>query len=158
MSARLRRLHPDEFAGWRAESAERYAADMVENGGFAPTAARAKAELDFERTLPDGLETPAQHVWVIESEDGAPVGTVWLGERDAPGEGRTAFVYEIRVDDACRGRGYGRVAMLLLEDEARELGHDRIDLNVFGGNVVARRLYRSLGYEERAVFMGKRLT
>jgi len=157
MSARLRRLHADEYAGWREESAERYAADMAENGGFAPDPARAKAELDFERTLPDGLETPGQHVWTIEDEDGAAVGTVWLGERDVPGEGRAAFVYEIRVDDAHRGRGYGRAAMLLLEDEARALGHERIDLNVFGGNVVARGLYRSLGYEERAVFMGKRL-
>jgi hypothetical protein len=30
-------------------------------------------------------------------------------------------------------------------------------MNVFGGNDVARGLYRSLGYEERAVMMGKKL-
>ena len=31
----------------------------------------------------------------------------------------------------------------------------RMELNVFGGNDVARSLYRSLGYVERAVSMGK---
>jgi hypothetical protein len=33
----------------------------------------------------------------------------------------------------------------------------RVDLNVFGGNEVARALYRSLGYEEIAVYMRKGL-
>jgi predicted GNAT family acetyltransferase len=30
-----------------------------------------------------------------------------------------------------------------------------VELNVFGANDVARRLYRSLGYEEISVWMGK---
>ena len=34
-------------------------------------------------------------------------------------------------------------------------GLDRIELNVFGGNEVARGLYRSLGFAESAVYMGK---
>ena len=48
--------------------------------------------------------------------------------------------------------------MLLLEDEARSLGLTRISLNVFGGNEVARSLYRSLGYAEKAVAMSKELS
>jgi RimJ/RimL family protein N-acetyltransferase len=47
--------------------------------------------------------------------------------------------------------------MLLAEDEARARGIGRIELNVFGGNAVARRLYLSLGYVERAVLMAKDL-
>jgi ribosomal protein S18 acetylase RimI-like enzyme len=34
------------------------------------------------------------------------------------------------------------------EDEARRRGLSHIVLNVFGGNKVARGLYRSLGYDE----------
>jgi RimJ/RimL family protein N-acetyltransferase len=94
---------------------------------------------------------------VVEATDGEVVGHVWLGDRNTRNEGRVAFVYEIRIDAEQRGRGYGRDAMLLLEDKARALGLDRIELNVFGGNEVARGLYRSLGYEERAVMMGKKL-
>jgi len=157
MTVHIRPLRDDEYGDWRRLSAERYAEDMVENGGFAPAQAREKSEKDFALTLPDGLATPGQHVFAIEAPDGEVVGHVWLGERETRDEGRVAFVYEIRIDEEQRGKGYGRTAMLLLEDEARALGLDRIDLNVFGGNEVARGLYRSLGYEERAVMMGKKL-
>ena len=47
--------------------------------------------------------------------------------------------------------------MLLLEDEVRARGLSRVALNVFGGNDVARSLYRSVGYSETAVFMSKEL-
>jgi RimJ/RimL family protein N-acetyltransferase len=43
------------------------------------------------------------------------------------------------------------------EDEARARGVHRIELHVFGGNDVARGLYRSLGYVETSVLMGKDL-
>ena len=47
--------------------------------------------------------------------------------------------------------------MLLAESEARRRGLDRVALNVFGGNEVARSLYRSLGYGENAIVMSKNL-
>ena len=157
MTVVLRRLRDDEYDAWRAHSLEGYAGDMERNGGFGHEQALAKAQLDFDRILPDGLATPGQHVWAIEGLAGEAVGHTWLGERDTPDQGRFAFVFDVYVYEDHRGRGYGRAAMLLLEEESRTLGHDRIELNVFGGNAVARGLYRSLGYEERAVYMGKRL-
>lgn len=63
----------------------------------------------------------------------------------------------MRIEERHRGRGYGREAMTLAEVEARRLGLDRVGLNVFGGNEVARGLYRSLGYAENAVFMTKQV-
>jgi ribosomal protein S18 acetylase RimI-like enzyme len=47
--------------------------------------------------------------------------------------------------------------MEFAEEEARRRGLDRVALNVFGRNVTARGLYRSLGYRESAVFMEKEL-
>jgi hypothetical protein len=47
--------------------------------------------------------------------------------------------------------------MLFAEAEARRRGFDRIGLNVFGGNEVARNLYRALGHTERAIIMSKHL-
>ena len=47
--------------------------------------------------------------------------------------------------------------MLLFEEEARSRGLSGASLTVLGGNEVARSLYRSLGYSERAVFMSKTL-
>jgi hypothetical protein len=39
----------------------------------------------------------------------------------------------------------------------RDAADGRIELNVMGGNEVARGLYRGLGYDEVAVYMGKTL-
>jgi ribosomal protein S18 acetylase RimI-like enzyme len=67
------------------------------------------------------------------------------------------FIYDIRLDERFRGRGYGKAAMEFAEEEARRLGVGRVALNVFGGNEVARNLYRSLGYQENAIAMSKTL-
>jgi ribosomal protein S18 acetylase RimI-like enzyme len=64
-------------------------------------------------------------------------------------------VYDISIDPDQQGRGYGRAAMRLAEDEARARGMDRIELNVFGGNEVARGLYRSMGYVETSAQSGR---
>jgi ribosomal protein S18 acetylase RimI-like enzyme len=61
------------------------------------------------------------------------------------------------VDEAYRGRGYGRAAPEALEPLAISLGYGSIGLHVFGDNEVARRLYRSAGYAETDVSMLKRL-
>ena len=49
------------------------------------------------------------------------------------------------------------VELRALEAEARTRGLPVDEFNVWGGNAVARSLYRTLGYEERSVFMGKNL-
>ncbi len=157
MTVRLRPLHEAEFAAWEARSKASYADDMTSHGGVDPERAHDKAARDFATLFPDGFGADDQHVWVIEDTEGG-VGHGWLGERDTPDRGRIAYVYEIEIDEAHRGLGYGRAGMLLLEEEARALGYTRIELNVFGGNDVARGLYQSLDYEELAVSMGKDLT
>jgi len=157
VSVALRPLRNEEFEAWRSGSRERYAADIERNGGYTHERATLKATQDFDQVLPDGFDTPGQHVWAVERAGGGVVGHAWIGERDTPEGGRIAFVYEIEIGEAHRGQGHGRAAMTLLEAEARSLGHDRIELNVFGGNAVARGLYASLGYSEIAVYMGKDL-
>jgi ribosomal protein S18 acetylase RimI-like enzyme len=127
---------------------------------MAPAEAHAKADADHVALFPDGLDTEGQWVFALEDGDGVTVGSVWLGVRmggaGVSGPSR-AFVYSVEVDGARRGEGLGRRAMELVEEEARGLGLERIELNVFGGNEVARSLYRSLGYAELFVGMGKDL-
>ncbi len=68
-----------------------------------------------------------------------------------------AWVYLVEVDEALRGRGYGRGAMLLAEAEARSHGMRSLGLNVHGSNVAARSLYASMGYEVMTQQMKKTL-
>ena len=147
----LRLLREDEYAGWDAAHRAEYARGLIAHVGMSPDDAEAKVERDVAGVLPDGLATPGTRIWAVE-DDGRAVGTVFLGIRDAG-----AWLYDITIAEAERGRGYGRAAMTALEDEVRSLGHSTIGLNVWGGNEVARGLYRSLGWVEESVHMRKRL-
>jgi ribosomal protein S18 acetylase RimI-like enzyme len=151
----LRPVRDDEYAGWRDTEVDEYTRDISENGDTPLDAARRKAETDMAEILPDGLATPKHWMFVLEV-DGAPAGRLWLAEREIDGR-RAIFIFDIHVDEAFRGRGFGRGAMQLAEREALERGIHRIELNVFGGNTVARALYTSLGYLERSVRMAKDL-
>lgn len=155
MTPSLRPMREEEFGSYRRESEAGYARDMEQNGGLPAAEAKAKAARDMESTLGSGLNSPGQSIYVVE-DAGRRVGVLWIGERE-PGGHRTLFVYDVEIEKRFRGRGLGRAAMELGEEEARRRGIDRIELNVFGGNEVARNLYRSLDYREAFVTMVKSL-
>jgi GNAT superfamily N-acetyltransferase len=151
MSVALRRLTDEEIAKLAPLIESGYAEDIERNGGLSAEAARRKAADDVPRVLGDA----ASALYAIE-DDGSRVGHLWVGERELQ-ERRVLWIWDVFVDEAYRGRGLGRSAMQLAEDEARRRGLRRVELNVFGGNEVARNLYRSIGYREWAVAMGKDL-
>ena len=157
-SLRLRRLRQDEYQAWYELEIEEYARDITVHGNTPAGAAQVKAVSDMADALPEGLSTPGHHVFILElgDEPAEGVGRLWLAEREIDGR-KAIFIYDIHLDEAFRGRGLGRSAMQLAEAEALSLGFHRMELNVFGGNEIARRLYRSMGYVERAVRMGKDL-
>jgi ribosomal protein S18 acetylase RimI-like enzyme len=146
----------EELAEWLPRARAEYADSMMRDGGVDEERARAKAEADFASMLPGAKPGLGQWVFAIESA-GERVGELWLGERDDELSRGALWVYDVEIDAARRGRGLGRAAMLLAEDEARRRGCERVVLNVFARNEVARGLYRSLGYEESSVLMAKRL-
>src|SRR5581483_5409411 len=145
MAIALRPMSGDEFTIWWPAARDRYVEDLVETGASEEDA-RRKATDDSRRLFPGDQPSADQSVFVIEA-GGEPVGELWLAER-ATQFGRSLWIWDIRIEEAHRGLGYGRAAMLLAETEARKRGCNRIGLNVFRGNEVARSLYRSLGYAE----------
>ena len=151
----LRPLREDEYGAWSHHVTEEYARDISENGDTPREVAERIAVEQMGQILPEGVATPDHFINALVL-DGETVGTLWLAKRDTGGR-QAIFIYDIEIDAAHRGRGLGRAAMLLAEHEALAMAINRIELNVFGGNTVARNLYRSLGYVERAVQMGKDL-
>ena len=152
---RLRPATPAEFGDWLPRHEAGYAELIAASGAMSPEEAREKARRDTERVFPAGLDSPGQLVFRVLAGD-EPVGTLWLAV-PGPDDALMAWVYDIEIDPACRGRGYGRAAMLLAEAEARARGMTSIGLNVHGQNMVARALYDSLGYEVTAQQMKKAL-
>lgn len=154
-SLRLRPITAGEYPALIAASRAGYAHDIEVHGGMPREAAEHKADADIAAVLPQGPDTPGHSIYQLES-GAETVGRLWVAEREMDGR-RVLYIYEIEVDEPHRGRGFGRQAMLLAEAEARARGISTVQLNVFGGNEVARGLYRSLGYRETAVQMTKDL-
>ncbi len=84
------------------------------------------------------------------------MGTLWIGPQLA-GQAEAFWVWDVRIEEAHRGKGYGRATMVLAEVEARRRGATELGLNVFGHNEIARRLYESMGYAPTAIRMKKNL-
>lgn len=154
MPVRLRELTAEELPAFIEAGDRFYVDDLVTHAGLTEERAREKSKRDHALSFPGGEVQRGHHVCAIEESDsGERLGRMWFALRD---DG-TAFLYQVELDPSVRGRGLGREAMRLLEARARELGAARVELNVFGGNDVARGLYRSLGYAEQAVQMSKTL-
>ena len=156
MTVTLRHPNAEEYAQWSAAQLEAYVDELVASGSMSREAAEEKGRRDAAELLPEGLATPGQLIFRMEA-DGQSVGWLWLALRNPRAEAGVGFVYDIAVDEALRGRGYGRAAMRLAEDEARRNGLHAIALNVFGHNAIARALYASLCYRETSVQMRKEL-
>lgn len=142
---------------WRAASIKGYAEDKVRVGTWPAEGAEQRAAAEFLSILPEGQTTPGHDFRSVLNEDGVIIGALWFAPDRGPGRS-TIFIWDIGIDPAFRGHGYGRATLAALEPIARELGYSEIGLHVFGDNEVARNLYRSAGYAETDVSMVKRLT
>jgi GNAT superfamily N-acetyltransferase len=159
VSARLRvePMTDAELASYLQGSLEGYVRQRVDLGGERPEQARTIAVEQYAGYFPDGV--PAEgHVLFTGSDagTGGTVGHLWLQARH-DGSGTSVWVFDVEVDEDRRGQGWGRALMTYAEQWARERGAGEIGLNVFGANAAARRLYTSLGYDERSVTMSRRL-
>jgi RimJ/RimL family protein N-acetyltransferase len=139
-------------------SVREYADDKIKAGNWQPEEALERSAQEFRKYLPDGIATQDNFLYDIEDEAlGIKVGMIWLA-RFMPGTKPIMFVYDFRIDEPHRRKGYGEQAMLAAEAQAKALGYDTIALHVFGHNHAARALYEKLGYEITNVNMAKKLT
>jgi ribosomal protein S18 acetylase RimI-like enzyme len=144
---RLVSMSQTQFERYLPLAVQDYAQEHVRAGNWSAQKALQMAQESFDGLLPDGPATPNQFLFTIEDEMfGEKVGMLWFAveEREA---GSRAFLYDIRIEEAYRHRGYGTQALQALEAKVRELGLTRITLHVFGHNHLARAMYAKLGYE-----------
>jgi len=68
------------------------------------------------------------------------------------------WLWDVYIEEAARGKGYARAALLLGEELAAAHGATSIGLSVFGFNAGAKALYDSLGYVTTSIKMAKQLS
>jgi ribosomal protein S18 acetylase RimI-like enzyme len=116
-------------------------------------------ELPFQedyhgRTLKRLLREPQWgRVWWLEL-DGARVGYLILClSYSIEFGGVTGCIDEIYLDENYRGKGLGRKALELLEEECRKIQVGILYLEASHDNVEAQKLYRKLGYTDQNRFL-----
>ncbi len=130
----------EESAAYVGSAVGKYAREREESGE-SPALARVSAQDSFDSLLPDGVDSPGQHLLTVR-HDGRACGVLWVGSR-WPDQ---AWVYDVEIDPGFRGRGLGAAALAGAALLGRRTGHGWLGLNVFGHNQHARRLYERLGY------------
>lgn len=98
-------------------------------------------------------------VWGVTLGDGTPIGAAGLKKV----RGRKAEYWGYIGEKQMRGRGFGGFILGAVEDEARALGLEELELRVAAENLVAKRLYLGAGYaplseEEGVILMFKWLS
>ena len=151
----LRPMTEEEYVVWRESSEQGYADEIATSRDLGPEAAEAASRAEFAQLLPDGLASPAMHLFTASVGD-EPVGVGWFELRQRA-SGVSAYIYDIRLDGDRRGQGFGRRLLEALHDAARDLGAGSMTLNVFGGNTTAIRLYETSGYTVTAQQMRREL-
>jgi ribosomal protein S18 acetylase RimI-like enzyme len=138
----LRPMTQDEFAGYREHLVAAYAQEMLDAGAFDDLpAALTASEQSTQELLPEGPDTPGQHLWSGVDGD-TVVGVLWIHVEAARG-----YIYDIEVREDQRRRGYGRELLDAGALVAVDLGAKTLGLNVFGHNDGARALYERAGYD-----------
>lgn len=137
----LRPMTSTERQAFEQQSMAEYAKDLVASGQAKTLEAGLKrAEAEF-RSLMDE-EGYGQRLCSIVDGEGQAVGFLWYTLMP---EERVLYVSDIVVLEGFRGRGFGRRAMMALDEVAQGLRYD-IALHVHTHNAVAYGLYASLGF------------
>jgi ribosomal protein S18 acetylase RimI-like enzyme len=146
-----------EFEEYLQRDIKTYAEENVKAGYCTPGEALEESRKAHHQLLPQGMATRDHYFLNIQGESGKTIGAAWLkANRDThPPSG---FLYALFIEETHRGQGYGKEAMLALEEKATELGLRTMALHVFAHNAEARALYEGLGYEVKSLNMTKVLT
>lgn len=144
-----RPLTKAEFENYEKDLLIWYANELIKAGICTAENAATTAKSDVIRLCPKGLESENCYFQYLINNENKEIGFLWYSIRKINGfdENPLIFICDIKVFDNYRGQGYGRAMMEYVEEQTKGHNLDKILLNVFDENEVAKKLYLSLGYE-----------
>ena len=101
-----------------------------------------------EAELREIVESPATVLFMAVEDDGRYIGTLTLAMFVIP-TARRAWIEDVIVDDAARGRGVGEALNRAALDRAKEEGAKTVDLTSRPSREAANRLYQRIGFKLR---------
>ncbi|GLS92062.1 N-acetyltransferase [Psychromonas marina] len=147
MEISLKAMDKTAFTAYRKQAIPAYAKDNVESGRWDESDALARSKQDLDRLLPQGVATDNHFLFnIIEQDRSRKVGHIWL-KLEENMRSKSAFIYDIEIDESYRRKGYAKSALAGIEIVAAELGATSLGLHVFNYNDAAMALYKSIGYQ-----------
>jgi ribosomal protein S18 acetylase RimI-like enzyme len=154
---KLTLMTENEFKAYLEEDIQDYASVNIRNGYWDESEALEKSRQAHDQLLPNGLASKDQHLFsIVEEASGRTVGALWLDikpDRPTP----FAFIYDIKIKEGLRGRGYGRQALYAAEHLLRSMNIKTLSLHVFADNTAAKSLCDQVGFETISYNMRKNL-
>ena len=129
-----------------------YAAGHVRNGNWPAEGALERSKKEFDALLPDGIHSKDQYLWSILDEENNKIGVLWVQVKD-----QKAFIYDFVVDESFRGKGFGKQALLAIDEKLKSMNVESVGLHVFGDNITAQELYKKMGYQITGIHMKREL-
>ena len=139
---KFRQMSDDEFNKYSNWCISDYSRNFIKSGMCSEITSLKCAKREFNKILPQGKNTLNNFMHTIENNENKNIGFIWYGKHST----EEVFLCDLLILEKFRRDGFGKQAMLVLENEVKEKGATRIRLNVFKFNKPAISLYNSLGY------------
>jgi ribosomal protein S18 acetylase RimI-like enzyme len=147
---KLEPIQQEDFERFLERGIRDYAEDHVRNGNWSPEGALERSRKEFEHYLPDGIHSQDQYLYSITDENGNKIGVLWVQVKD-----RKAFIFDFIIDEAFRGKGYGKQALAAMDEKLKSMNAESVELHVFGDNIAAQELYKKAGFQITGIHMKK---
>lgn len=150
----LRNMREDEFSGYLDYFIPDYANEIMSNYGSTPAEALKRAKDEAATSLSQGVATKEQVLLCILLAD-QHIGYFWYRHQT---DAQSIFIFDFAILERFRGNGYGRAAMLALEDHLKLKNVNQIGLRVAADNKTAQNLYLSGGFRATGINMIRQIT
>lgn len=149
---KLEPIQQEEFERFLEREIRGYAEDHVRNGNWPAEGALERSRKEFEHYLPEGIHSQDQYIYSIIDESENKIGVLWVQVKD-----QKAFIFDFVIDEAFRGRGYGKQALAAMDEKLKSMNTESVALHVFGDNIAAQELYKKVGFQITGIHMKKTL-
>lgn len=149
---KLEPIQQEEFERFLEREIRGYAEDHVRNGNWPAEGALERSRKEFEHYLPEGIHSQDQYIYSIIDESDNKIGVLWVQVKD-----HKAFIFDFVIDEAFRGRGYGKQALAAMDEKLKSMNAESVALHVFGDNIAAQELYKKVGFQITGIHMKKTL-
>ncbi len=138
-------MSKSEFDIYSKWSVKNYAEHLIKAGDekFRFKALLA-AKSEFRDIFSEGIDSENNYLYVVVNDEGKKIGVI--GYQKSPFEENAAFVIENIIKEEYRGKGYGKSAFVMLQNDAKENGFDKMVLNVFKHTPISYAMYEKNGF------------